>query len=424
MGNLLTTTQWARIMGYNPFFMYGFAGALLPAQTACNKPVAKYSWQDADNSGRDEIEQAIANAESILAKHLKYRVAPQYGEQTLKYPAFPEWATYRANWPPEQPLDEGYIQSLGIESLSLAFAASPVTYSDKDGDGLQDTFTVTIATALTDPLAFRLYFAAADRYDGSGVGETWAIRPIKCTIAAGTATITGPKWILGKPILYEKFNWNNNGLDPSDASNFVTTVDIYTSTTNTGGTTNDTAEALLTWETAPWPWACCGPVPSNSLTNDPAALAYGFARGNVRNSQQGWVYAALAVYNATTGIWNSSWWTSCRAPDRITIRYLAGYPLNTNSYSADYGQIDRALQVVIARLAAAELTRPPLACETAGNRELAKWQMDLSQVRGRADELYATTREILNNPIGTSRGHLQAWRYIENNMNVHGVAIS
>lgn len=414
--NLLTVTQWARIIGYNPFFMYGFSGALLPAQTACNKPVAKYSWQDADNSGRDEIEQAIANAESILFKYLKYRVAPQYAEQTIRAPYF----NTNYNWPAVQ-LDEGYIQALGIESLALAFAGSPVTYTDEDSDGLQDTFTLTIATALTDPLAFRLFFAAADRYDGSGVGDRWEVRPIRTTIAGGVATITGPKWLLGKPVLYERFDWNDNGLDPAIAGNFVTTLDIYTSTTDPAGITNATAEGLLIWEAPPWPWACCGPNPSS---NDPASLAYGFARGNVRDSQQGWTYLALAVYNASTGLWNSSWWTACRPPDRMTVRYLAGYPLESNPNSSYYGQMNPALQVVVARLACAELTRPPLACETAGNRELAKWQLDLAQVRGRADELYATTREVLNCPLGTQRGHLQAWRYIENEAIMTGVTVA
>lgn len=414
--NLLSVTQWAKIIGYNPFFMYGFAGALLPAQTACNKPTAKYSWQDADNAGRDEIEQAIANAESMLFKYLKYRVAPQYAEQTIRTPAF--YLNY--NWPAVQ-LDEGYVQALGIEALTSISANVAITYTDEDGDGLQDTATVTAATTLTDPLAFRLYFTSTDRYDGSGISERWEIRPIRCSIAGGTATITAPKWLFGVPQKYEQFNWNNNGLDPASAGNFVTHVDIYTSTTDSGGITNATAEGLLTWESPPWPWACCGPNPTS---DDPASLTYGFARGNIRDSQQGWIYEAFSVYNASTGLWNSSWWTECRPPDRMTVRYLAGYPLEASPTASYYGQMNRALQTVVARLACAELTRPPLACETAGNRELAKWQLDLAQVRGRADELYATTREILNCPLGTQRGHLYAWNYIENEAVMTGVTIS
>lgn len=424
--NLLTVTQFSRIISYNPFFMYGFrfptSGGAWPIANDCSKPVVKYSWQDSDNAGRDEIEQAIANAESILLKHLKYRVAPQYGEQTLDYPRFPEWATYRGSWPSVQ-IDEGYLSALGIEALTLVTANANVTYSDVDGDGLKDTFTITVATTETDPLVFRVYNSAAYRWDGSGVGEQWAIRPIKVLIAGGNATITGPAWLMGIPVQYERFNWNNNGLDASDASNFVTTADVYTSAPNAGGITNATAEALLTWQTAPWPWACCGPAPGN-FSNDPAQLAYGFARGNVGNSQQGWAYAALAVYNATTATWNSSWWTTCRPPDRITLRYLAGYPVEPVSTSSYYGQINPALQTVIARLAAAELTRPPLACENAGNRELAKWQFDLSHIGRNQLDQYATTREQLNNPIGTCRGHVQAWKYIENNMKIQGVTIS
>jgi hypothetical protein len=82
--------------------------------------------------------------------------------------------------------------------------------------------------------------------------------------------------------------------------------------------------------------------------------------------------------------------------------------------------MDRKFQVAVARLAAAELARPICACETA-NRELYRWQFDLSRSGGAADEAYAfMSPEQLNNPLGMRRGHIYAWQFVQNYRNLIG----
>jgi hypothetical protein len=306
-------------------------------------------------------------------------------------------------------LPEGYVQAVGIEQLTLIQAAAPIVYSDLDGDGYEETFTIgPIATAITDARQIALYFAAADRFDGSALGERWRVQPITVTLSGGTVTITGARWLLVKPIRYEGVSIAQ--LNPATAANFVTTADVYQRATNAAGTTTDTSQATLIWETDPGA-GCCGADVSGSAYSgspfDPAATARAVGRVGIRDELHGIVTPAESTYNAATGTWSSLNWSICAEPDSVIVRYLAGYPLD------DDGQFARRWQTIVARLAAAELARPICACEGA-NKELYSWQFDLSRAAGVNDEQYATSQEILNCPFGTRRGHVYAWKQVQN----------
>jgi len=103
----------------------------------------------------------------------------------------------------------------------------------------------------------------------------------------------------------------------------------------------------------------------------------------------------------------------CTTPDRVTIRYLAGFPLGSD------GMMQEPYRTVVARLAAAELARNVCGCEQA-NRALYYWQFDLSQT-ARGDELFGISPENLNNPLGTRRGQVYAWKFIMDQQHLTGV---
>ena len=46
------------------------------------------------------------------------------------------------------------------------------------------------------------------------------------------------------------------------------------------------------------------------------------------------------------------------------------------------------------------------------NREVARWQFDLARSSGADDEAYVTSPSDLENPFGTRRGHVDAWRTV------------
>lgn len=433
--NLLPLDTWRSILGFHPWFFWGLADQdRLRITSACNGLVTELPWQATDAAGRSEIRQAIEDAETLLASYLGFSVAPHYVESTVPWPRYLDASLMRTG--PSDPtgrwltvqLPEGQIRAAGVEQLTSVSLAAAVVLSDPDGDGYDEKFTVgPIATTITDPAEIAVYFAAADRFDGpdytSAVGSHWRVQPVNITISGGFVTITGARWLLVPPLIYQGLIGIGDGLDPQAPANAVTTLDIYQRTTATNGTTITDAQATIIWETHPtwgdgW-WCQCGcttPVSAYSGSPyDPAAVAQAAGRVDIHNAQLGIVAAAQAAYNSTTGIFSSLSWDVCTEPDRVTVRYLAGFPL------ASDGQMQEPYRTMVARLAAAELARPICACDEA-NRELYRWQFDLARTAGSGDEAYgAVSQEDLNNPFGTRRGHVYAWKQVKNVRQLRGL---
>lgn len=409
----LPLETWRKIIGYSPWHFWGLADATAaPITSACNSVVKKYGWQGADAAGREDVVAAIEEAERKLRTQLGYNIAPHFVTETIETPRYPDrtqvqfgysdpsnhWRAFRVS--------EGYVNSIGVETRALigtvsrstpAMPADSLVFSDNDGDGLYENWTATIATTVTNPGQIAVYHAAANRLDGDPVSEKWRIQPVSVSITGGVATIRGKTWLLVRPILYEG---SDDYLEASDLTNYVSSLEIYRYYSDPTGTTTATAQAMLIWETEPYPgWAnCC----SSANDSDPAALAYAIARVGIRASKSGMLYFGEAVYNTTTGIWTSTDWTSCRPPDRIKVRYNAGFPLQ------DY-QVDSRMATMTARLATAELARRICACDSA-NREIGRWQYDLTYTGvGMGGENYNYPPEELSNPFGVRRGHVEAW---------------
>jgi len=421
MSNLLSIETWRNLMGYHPYHFFQLSNSTIPL-TGCDDLVWSYPWMSHDAASRQDVKLAIVSAENILTRYLGFSPAPRYVEQTYPWPLLADgserWGAIGADWRwLTVQTDEGYIQAAGVESLTL-LGTPALVYSDPDGDTLMDTWTLTIATSITDASQIAVYYAAADRLNSAAAGDDWRILPVTISITGGVATIRGRSWQVVKPILYEGFT--SSALDPSVIANFVTTLDVYQRTTNTNGTTVTTSQGVITWETRPshgW-WCCCGSCANQSTAFggspfDPAAVAQAVARVGIRDKRHGLLTPADASYDVTTGIWSSLDWTVCREPDRVTLRYLAGFPLGAD------GLMQEPYRTVVARLAAAELGRTICGCDYA-NRELYRWQFDVSQT-ARGDELFGISPENLNNPLGTRRGHVQAWKFIMDQQQLTGI---
>lgn len=426
MTNLLPLESWRQIMQFHPFWFWGITDAdLLKTTDGCNPITRQYAWQNSDAASRTEIAAAIATAEQRLFDQLGFWPAPAYTRETVPYPrqgqAWGRWGSVQ--------LGATHIQAVGVEGHASIALATPVTYTDVDGDGYMDTFTVgPVATSVTDIDEIALYFSATDRFDGpdysTDVGDRWRIAPVRASLSGGNVTIKGPAWLLIKPITYEGVaNIGANGLAPATASatpaHYATTLDIYRRHTDATGATAATAAATLTWETRPChgAWCCCDGC-SQSTTqgsvSDPSAIATALARIGLRDPERGIVSLGEAIYDTTTGVWSETCCSSCDQPDRATISYLSGIPLDPRSQMTPYWQ------TIVARLAAAELARSICGCEDA-NRELYRWQFDLARTSGAGDEAYgAISQEDLGNPFGTRRGHIFAWRAIQNPTQLRG----
>lgn len=419
MTPLLPLESFREIIGFHPFHFWQLANSTVPVTSECNGIVYQYNWQNVQTEGRREIAEAIENAESLLSKYLYFNVAPKYNEKTLKYPE------YTASWIASSGsridgkwlgihLSDGYVQALGIEQKTLIDTVN-VVYSSEYGT-LDDTFTltVTLPAGVTDTNEIAVYFEESDRLDSEGATDRWRIQPVKIEISGTTATIIGRSWLLVKPVLYENIPAIN--IDPANANNFVTEVEVYRRYTKTDGQTNETSQGLLIWESYPSNWTLCCGGSSSGNESDPGSIASMIARVGVRDAQHGIVIPGGASYNSTTGLWSAVNWSACTAPDRVTIRYLAGYPLVS-------GQMSKEWQMTVARLALAELDGPICACKAA-NKSIYRWQVDAARTEGNGDEvLGAISQEDLNNPFGTRRGHIYAWRRVVQHRQLKGFVV-
>lgn len=418
--SLLPLESWRQIMQFSPWYFWGLGDStLLKSYEGCSPLTRQYAWQNSDAASRSEIVAAIETAEQRLFDEIDFWPAPVFLSESVPYPwqgqGWGRWASVQ--------LASGHIQAIGREARSLISAAVAVTYADSDSDGYMDTFTIgPVATVVTDPDEIAVYFAAADRFDGpdftTDADERWRVAPVRVAISGGNLTIKGPAWLLVKPITYEGVtNIGPNGLAPATTvttpAHFAATLDIYRRYADATGTTGTTAAATLTWETRPChgPWCCCDGC-SSSLSygspNDPSATATAIARVGLRDAEHGILSLGEATYNSATGVWGADCCTACDMPDRATIYYQAGIALDSRS------QMDRYWQTIVARFAAAELARAICGCDDA-NRELYRWQFDLARSGGANDEIYgAISQDDLNNPFGTRRGHVFAWRAIQN----------
>lgn len=420
----LPLETFRQVLGFNPWWFWGMSDSsemLRPAAQSglqgCRGVTKEFSWQDRDYAGRNDIREAIARAENMLAVQLRYYPAPVYIEEEVEWPLYNDRRYIRSGpWDGSGrwlsiKLRNGWVQACGVESRSVIQSSVPVTYTDSDGDGYYDVATIgPISTSITDPKQIAIYFTSSDRYGyDAELSEKWRISPVNVSISGGQVTIKGAAWIFVKPVLLAGLN--NDDINPNASpSPFASTVDIYRKYTDGSSIDVNSSQGVIIWETRPthgW-WCVCSSCgssnPYSGSPSDPAATARAVARVGIRDSEGGLVVPGEASYDATNGTWASINWWSCDSPDRVIVRYLAGYPLDSS------GQMDKKFREIVSILAAAELGRPTSGCADA-NRQLFYWQQDLSRT-GNDKDLYATSADILDNPFGSRRGHVAAWKRI------------
>ena len=411
----LALSEWYDIMGINPWHGFQLSNELVPIDSKCNTITCERAWMDADRVGRYEIRRAINRAEELMYQYLHYWPTKRHREVTIPYPRLGNHALQRytnsdptGHWISLQ-LPEGHVHKLGYLAESTKVLAD-VVYSDMDGDNLYETATVTVsvpAGTLPDEVVVQF-----DPLDLGALPESPDIPVRKVTVNGTTATILIDAWNLVCPDKYQRarcsplnpnsfYAVNPNNPKPPKPHQYTLVYDVYVfrRRTDPTGTTQDTAQAVLIWESEPYPtWSTCCYNFVSDKTRDPSALRYAIARGEVRDSRTGIIYLGDSVYDEASQSWSGKIsWSNCRTPDRVIVRYEAG-------------STDNAWKTVISRLAAAELTRPICACSNA-NKELAEWQWDLSR-NGGTDEVYSSPQD-LTNPLGARRGHIYAWRSIQ-----------
>lgn len=412
----LSLDRWFALMGINP--LHANQVRLDDADNAlCSDIYFQYNWQTADHISREQLAQTIAEVEEEIESWLGYHMCPDWEvdewRPTLR-PMNAEYVNYnvhdvrgyrqtvRADW--------GYFISGGIRAQTLVEAGVAIAYTDEDGDGYKETATVIVNTVAQDPNEIVIF------YPGKGGDDAWEIRSTEVSIAVPVATITFRREQAVIPDKLEAFNIEGAEAIGTVDADFLDKVDVYRRY-------NDPqAQASFLWE--PLATGLCGTCGGTGCTVCAYSTQTGclILRGEPRQSLVGYW---PATWNEDTLDFDRDTWAVSRQPDVVRLYYYSGWRDKNSRYvsrlSADWER-------TVAYMTAARLPRPPCDCSADTWRY---WREDLNLASG--DENGPATynpllsrvglANPLDNPFGSKRGELMAWRKISGLGLIRGQAV-
>lgn len=414
---LLSLDRFASIIGITPAHFNGGKGdTYFPDINACDDIFYQYAWQHYNNVSREDIGRAIKQAEDDITAVLGFSPAPVWVEDEVhRYPQHHRrdvWEygmmTVRGAGKSVK-LDYGRFIQAGRRATTAVQAGAAVVLSDADGDGYKETATITAATALTDKCEIKVYYA------GHAAAQEWEIRPPRTvTLSGGNVTFTFWAWQLLDPDLMETVP-TPTGPTPIDieaAASYVTTVDIYREYTDF-----TQASATLYWEPAPnlalynsgIVGVCCNACggvgcPACQLTTQDGCI-------HVRDVELGWAVPAAASYDSDNAQWVSSNLTVCRDPDLIKVWYYAGDLSQEYQRGLSCDPLSHWWAEAITWLAVARTVNPFCTCNNSLTL-VQEWQRDLSFTGSRELGSFSISPADLDNPFGTRKGEVMAWRRV------------
>lgn len=417
---LLSLARYARIMGITPpHFFQASSDNYFPV-SGCSDVWFQYAWQNADAVSRDDLAQAIYNAEEDIAAILGYYPAPKWiAKEMHKYPrhyrrdAYGNGRNVRGDFKSIIARWGKFIQA-GRRAVSVVDAEAAVTYSDPDGDGYSELATITAATSLTDACEVKVYIA------GKGGAQEWEIRPPKSKIiSGGNVTITFDAWLLIDPNLQGAYPTAEElrAIDLEDMDSYVATVDIYREYTDFSQ-----ASAEFSWEPEPgsgltFPCTSCGGSGCLACEN---TIQTGCL--HVRDVERGILVPVPATYDDDEDSWQGASFTDCREPDTVKLWYYAGDLDERYLRGETCEPLSEYFAQAIAWLATARLERNICACNNA-HALAADLRRDLAFTPSDGGS-FILSDEDLANPFGTKKGEVMCWKRISKLTPQLGVGVS
>lgn len=397
----LPIDTWAAIFGIHPLHLNQIQ-VDADANSICEQAWFEHEWQDSDRVGREALAVAIAQAESDIEEQLGFRLVPSWERDewhAVTRPYHPEFVnlsgTDTHGYRSAVGADWGYFIAGGIEQKDLLQAGAAVAYAAATGSfddtSYPETATVVVTVAQgAEPCEVAVY------YPGKGGDDAWEIRPINVVVSGTTATITFRRELAVLEGLQEDLR--PHVLDGLDDTNFLTTVDVY------HHWNNPQQQATMVWEPLPG----CGCNTSGCVScSQSVQTACTFGRGEPRLSI---VAYAPADWDPTALAFTPAAQCIGRDADALRLYYYAGQ--RDNGQNCANVAMNRDWARTVAYYAASFLDRPLCGC-TALNQQIQRWTQDLAFETG-ADETgaYKMSDSDLDNPLGTRRGAVYAWRRI------------
>lgn len=369
---LLTLDRFFALVGMHPLTANQIGVTLNNVEYGCGHTLFQYGWQQS-RIGREDIAQAISDAETRIADLLGYDVAPRWNKQDLRVVS--AGMTSKTS--------RGYVISGGLEGKSLVEAAVTVTYNDLDSDGYNETASISVTTTVTDPQEIAVY------YPGKSGEDAWEIRPINVSISGGIATVTFSRHqcvledLMDAPL-------NPDEVDGLVDGNFLETVDVYRHYLDPA------TQAKLMWEARDY----CGECGAGNGACSACSYVIQNACLLVQDRRLGRVLLTPAEWDADETEFTSAIWSVQRAADRAQIYYRAGY--YDPNLATPFLSMSPIFERIVANYALSLLPMPICDCGVA-NARYHEVAMDLADVEN------GRTIAFEQNPLGTTKGALDAW---------------
>lgn len=383
----LSLDRWAEIIGVNPLAFNSLDSNTLFPGTHCGNVWMQYAWQFADQTSREDVAQAIREAEDAISNAVGYALLPSWvtaERQPITRPADPTLLNVTGRnilgFRKSVQTNQGYVLSGGFRGSTVIQAGAAVVRTDEDGDSYAETMTVTVPTTVTDPDDIRVYFPNQD------ASPEWEVRPIKVALAGGNAVITFKSWLLVDPNLQNKIG--ANAINAENAASYLSTVDVYR-------IYNDpSVQIQMLWEEC---GGCCGGCVACQMGSQ-----YGCMQ--VRDNRLGHMAYSPANWNSEEQEFETAEYSACREPDRAMLWYYAGWQGNVDR---PRNNLDPYWESAIAYFAASLLDRPTCGCSNV-TEFIKRWRTDRAETT--VEHSFQLTNTQMDNNFGSTAGAWYAWQ--------------
>jgi hypothetical protein len=388
----LSLDRWAQICGLDLRHFNQITIDQRPV-TTCSNVWLQSAWQGNDQVSREDVALAIQQSEETIERYLGYHLlpswdsdekveTPQPGDRSLLY----RQSLNIRGFPLHVQTQWGHFISGGIEDKTLIEAGAAIVYSDEDGDGYDETATITSPTTLTDAEEIAVYFPGE-----SGLDE-WEIRPFKnITFVGGNVIIVLHRHQLVDPVLWDALD--PQAVDGNADANFITEVDVYRKWNN------PSQQVQLVWS----PRTCnCGTSSCTTCQN-----SYQWGCLNAKDNRLGLVHYQPGTWNVLTEGFDAAELAACRNPDKLRLWYKSGLRDERKTYP-DL-QMESTLERAVAFYALTLLDRPICGCNNI-EKAVGKWTEELNL--NLPETTYQLNDRWLDNPLGVTRAAVFAWQTI------------
>lgn len=377
---LLPLDRFAATIGINPLH---FNQVFVPDVPVCEDVIYQHDWQHPGRAGREGIATAIRHAEERLSEVLGFKPKPVWIEDeqySLSARTSGKWNQIPLQW-------KRYLAG-GIESKVLIAAGRPVVYTGSN-HGYAETATITVNTSVANIEEIAVF------YPGKAGADGWEIKPVTVSYDVGTstATIVCRREQLLVEDLQEDFAAEAE--DGTVDASFLGSVDVYRRF-------HDPQRQIQ------FLWAhgcleCSGVGCGGCAYTD----QYGCLLG--RDMKLGFVTATPGVWDTADNEFDFAEWAVREPPRRARLWYRAGWKWEAGP--RPHVDMDPRFERAISLFALTLLDAPICTCVDAAYE---KWNAEYgkSESTNEGGFTYKFSKQLLENPLGSRAGAVEAWRLI------------